>query len=109
MILTLTRLMGAADDRGFTEAAEAAVAALSAQPGCDAVSLARSTDDPTAWCLVVRYADAGALRHVNGGYEVKVALLTLQQWSVPDGGGVFEVLGGDGAGDSVLRPDAIRW
>lgn len=106
MLLSITRFVA---DQGseFGQAADVALEALAAQPGYLAADLARSTDDPTVWCLVVRFADPGSMRRAQGAYPVKVALLSLQHWTTT-GGGVFEVLAGDTTGTSDLRPDAVR-
>ena len=106
MLLTITRFVSEAGT-DFTRAADVALEALATQPGYLGADLARSTDDPTAWCLVVRFADVGSMRRAQGSYAVKVALLSLQQWTVA-GGGVFEVLAGDTTATSDLRPDAVR-
>ena len=106
MLLTITRFV-ADDGPEFTRAADVALEALATQPGYLAADLARSTDDPVVWCLVVRFADPGSMRRAQGAYPVKVALRSLQRWTTA-GGGVFEVLAGDTTGTSDLRPDAVR-
>ncbi len=89
-----------------------ALAALAAAPGCEAGWVGRAPDDPEAWVLASRWADAGALRRGLGSYAAKMALGPLQAYSTGDDT-VVEVLAEVAAGQvrtlpSDLAPDAGR-
>ncbi|WP_375490060.1 antibiotic biosynthesis monooxygenase family protein [uncultured Jatrophihabitans sp.] len=65
------------DSADFTDRAHAALAALAARPGYLRGSLARSTDDPTAWVLLTEWRDVGSYRRALGAYDVKLTATPL--------------------------------
>jgi heme oxygenase (mycobilin-producing) len=65
------------DDPGFGDRARDALTALAARPGYLRGSLARSTDDVTAWLLLTEWADIGSYRRALGNYEVKLRATPL--------------------------------
>jgi quinol monooxygenase YgiN len=75
----------------FLERAEAALDALSAQPGWGGGRLGRATDDPDLWCLVTEWADVGSYRRALGAYDVKVRAVPLLASAV-DEPTAFEIL-----------------
>ena len=94
----------------FRSGAQTVLAALSAQQGYLAGSLARAVDDPDVWALVTRWATAGSYRRALGGYEVRMALMPLQALAI-DEPGAYEVVaeGRDGSARTADTDMAADW
>lgn len=56
----------------FATRARAALTALAGRPGYQRGSLARSTDDPSAWVLLTEWENIGSYRRALGNYQVKL-------------------------------------
>jgi hypothetical protein len=64
-------MVPAAERPGFLAAMDDALVALASQPGCHAVSLGQSTDDPLLLLLRSEWAGIGAYRRALSSWEVK--------------------------------------
>jgi len=89
-VLVVTRHRPA-EPAAFVADAEQALRVLAAQPGFRRGELGRSPDDPTAFVLMLRWADAGSQRRGMGAFEAKVALAPVMASADADSG-TFEVL-----------------
>jgi hypothetical protein len=56
----------------FAERAQAALGALAARPGYLRGTVARSTDDPSAWLVLTEWSNVGSYRRALGNYQVKL-------------------------------------
>lgn len=74
-MIALTHFADDAPD--FADRAQAALAALAARPGYLRGSLARSTDDASAWVLLTEWRDVGSYRRALGNYDVKLTATPL--------------------------------
>ncbi len=79
--------------------ASPALQALSARPGFLSGRLARATDDPAQWVLVLEYDSVGAYRRALSAYDVKVHTTPLLALAV-DEVSAYEVLLDAAAGTS---------
>jgi len=91
-VLALTRCTVPESESGpFLAAAEAALAALAAQPGFHRGHVARSLDDPGRWVLASEWSGVGDYRRGLSGYAVKAALAAVMPY-VENEPGAYEVL-----------------
>lgn len=86
-----------AEESGFRQRVEGAVAALAGRPGHVRSRLARALDDPTAWTLVSEWESVGAYRRALGNADVRMASAPLMG-SVEQEPTSYEVLWDDAAG-----------
>lgn len=66
-----------ADRAAFLVAADQALTALTAQPGCLAADLAQATDDPELLLLRTEWPGVGAYRRAMSAFDVKVHAVPL--------------------------------
>lgn len=108
-MIALTHFADDAPD--FADRAHAALAALAARPGYLRGSLARSTDDASAWILLTEWRDVGSYRRALGNYDVKLNATPLfaTALDLPAGfetlldvapGGAFDTRGSDRASNT---------
>ncbi len=76
-MIAISRFEVPAEDLGFQDAANAAVARFAASPGCEGADLVRNLDEPGLWALVTRWADVGSYRRAFSGTEAKLVLIPL--------------------------------
>jgi len=89
------------DGLGLRVDLEAALAVLSAQPGCEDGRVGRNVDDPTLWVMVTRWRDVGSYRRALSSYDVKVGAVPLLSRAI-DEPSAFEGLDGE-LNESVPR------
>jgi hypothetical protein len=82
----------AADVPDFRARARTALELLSAQPGCRSGELGRSTDEPTAWVLVVRFDSVDAYRRALSPFPVREHVVPLLARARTDSPAAFETL-----------------
>jgi heme oxygenase (mycobilin-producing) len=90
-LVVVTRYIIPVDDLGFAAKAQAAIAALQAQPGCTALRLARAMDDPLRWLLPSEWPTIGNYRRALSAFDVKVHAVPLMYYAV-DEPSAYEVL-----------------
>lgn len=84
-----------ADPAGFPARAGRAAALLSAQPGCQGVTVGRAVDEPAHWVLSAGFDSVTAYRRALGPFEVREHVVPLLAEALPVPGAVpatFEVL-----------------
>lgn len=81
-----------AQDAGFTGRARAAVALLSAQPTCDWVRLARSTEDARAWVLTAEFPSFAGYRRALSPMDVRIAVIPFLSEADQQQSSVLEVV-----------------
>jgi heme-degrading monooxygenase HmoA len=106
-MLAVLRFEAAADDEGFLDAAEAALALFAARPGFRAGHVGRAYDQPDLWCLVTEWESVGAYRRALGSYEIKAAATPLLSRALPEAS-AFEALVESSAGGQVRRVGSDR-
>jgi quinol monooxygenase YgiN len=74
-MIALTHFRDSSDE--FAERARVALAALADRPGYQRGTLARSTDDPTAWVLLTEWENVGSYRRALSAYQVKMSATPL--------------------------------
>jgi hypothetical protein len=84
-VLVVTRYRvpepGAAE---FGELAAAALAALTARPGCLDARIGRALDDPELWTLTTTWTSVGDYRRALSGYDVKVHAVPLMYRAIDE-------------------------
>lgn len=91
-VLALTRCTVPESESGpFLAAADAALAALAAQPGVRRGHVARSLDDPGRWVLASEWSGVGDYRRGLSGYDVRAALAAVMPY-VENEPGAYDVL-----------------
>ncbi|MGL5830323.1 MAG: antibiotic biosynthesis monooxygenase family protein, partial [Angustibacter sp.] len=75
----------------FSAKAQAAMAALGAQPGCQSLRLGRSLDEPNRWLLHSEWDSVGSYRRALSAYDVKVHAVPVMYYAV-DEPSAYEVL-----------------
>lgn len=91
-VLALTRCTVPESESGpFLAAADAALAALAAQPGFRRGHVARSLDDPGRWVLASEWSGVGDCRRGLSGYDVRAALAAVMPY-VENEPGAYDVL-----------------
>ncbi len=84
-MLVVTRYVVPADEAAeFAVLAEAALAALTARPGCTGGRVGRAADDATLWTLATTWARVGDYRRALSAYDVKVRAVPLMHRAVDE-------------------------
>ena len=68
----------------FEGQAAALVDLLQAKPGASSMRLVRNVDETDLWALVGDWADVGSYRRGIGGFETKVAWMSVMEWIVDE-------------------------
>ena len=74
----------AAEAAEFREQAAAALAALTARPGCTAGHVGRAVDDAELWVLATSWESVGAYRRALSAYDVKLHAVPLMYRAVDE-------------------------
>jgi hypothetical protein len=91
VVLSTRYRVAETDAAPFLADAHAALAALSAQPGCLAGRVGRATDDPQLWLLSCEWESVGTYRRALGAEEVKMRAIPVMYRAL-DEPTAFEVL-----------------
>jgi hypothetical protein len=78
-------------DPEFAGRARAAVALLSAQPTCEQVRLARSTEDPRSWVLTAEFPSFAGYRRALSPFDVRTTVIPFLSEADQQTSGVVEV------------------
>lgn len=100
----------AAGGDDFQQQARQVARLLGGFPGCAGVDVARASDDPELWSVVMRWESVGSYRKALSSYEVKANAVPFLSRAV-DEPTAFEVLfalsgGGEHSASSDLAGDA---
>jgi len=91
-VLVLTRYrVPAAEAASFRDAATAALAVLTARPGCTGGHLGRAIDEPDLWTLTTSWESVGRYRRALSDFEVKTVCVPLMYRAI-DEPSAFEAL-----------------
>ncbi len=90
MIQLICRFVSPAE--GFEQRSRYAVALLSAQPTCDRVSLARSTEDAGRWTLTAEFPSFSGYRAALSPFDVRIVVIPFLSEADQTGSGVLEVV-----------------
>ncbi|MCZ3389680.1 MAG: antibiotic biosynthesis monooxygenase [Actinomycetia bacterium] len=104
--VVVMRFAAAADGAGqFCDEASQVARLLAGFDGCRGVEVARASDDPLLWVMVVRWDSVGSYRRALSSYEVKLNAVPFLSRAI-DEPTAFEVLYGiDAAGERATSGD----
>lgn len=92
---------------GFSEKLAAALAAFASCPGFVSGQVARATDDPHLWTLIVDFESMGSYRRALSSYRVKAEAVPVMYLAV-DAPSAFEpVAAHDGDALRVFESDLV--
>ena len=100
------------DPESFTSRVEQALKLLTAQPGCEKGTLARSTDSDDRWVLTVEFESVVAYRRAMSPFPVREHVIPLLSEALTDEPAMYEPMltSADGAVErhtSLLAEDAF--
>jgi len=97
-VIVTIQLRQAGERADFQAQADAALRVLAVRPGFVRGSVARATDDESAWLLFTEWASVGAYRRALGGYDVKLTATPLMAQALDQPSAFEELLTIDAEG-----------
>ncbi|MFB9909204.1 antibiotic biosynthesis monooxygenase family protein [Allokutzneria oryzae] len=106
MLLVCRFAVTEAEVETFTARARRALELLTAQPRCLSGRLARATDEPDRWVLVVEFESVVAYRRALSPFDVREHVIPLLSEALPDEPAAYEILG-EATGGEVIEHTSL--